>query len=248
MTAPIPGDFFERVRRIAQEEVARFFRSGPLRNSSITDGGLTIRGGFLRLISGAVSLFYVGPYGPAAPDGTPQQGMQLRRADGTAALTMYDAFPGEDGTFNQALTWWDRRQNQVFADDTDSGEGLARPYLPAVFYPGRFGDYLSTTSGSFETIWRAEMPKQHPRLRVAASGATDAAGTAGEMRCLVEGQPFGDTVTGLNSGTFTAGVWGPAFMDELAHMSTVHVEIQARRTAGTGAVRIAPLMAQGMQS
>lgn len=248
MTAPIPSDFWGRVRQMIVEEVAKFFRSGPLRNASITDGGLTIRGGFFRLLFGNIVMWFVGPYGPALPDGTAQQGFYLRRADGTLALDLRDAFPGLDGTLNQALTWYDRTGHGVLADDTDSGEGLARPYLQAAFYPARFGDYLTTTSGTFETIYRAELPKQQPRLRVAVSGATDDAGTSGEMRVLVEGNPLGTTVTGLNSTTFSTGVFGPALLSDAPYMSTLHVEIQARRTAGAGSVRVAPLTIQGMQS
>lgn len=248
MTAPIPSDFWGRIRQMIVEEVAKFFRSGPLRNASISDGGLTIRGGFFRVIGGVANLFYVGPYGPAAGDGTVQQGMTVRRFDGTAALSLYDAFPGATGEdFDQALTWHDREGNAVVADDTNSGQGLARPYIPGALYPARFADYLSTTAGTFETIYRAELPKQHPRLRVAVYAATDTAGTTGQIRCLVEGDQFGAQFD-VDNSVQTTCVWGPEFLPDAAHMSTVHIEVQARRTGGAGQVRIAPISAQGMQS
>ena len=247
MTAPVPSDFFAQVRNIAKEEVAKFFRSGPLRNASISDGGLTIRGGFFRLLFGNVSLFHLGPVTPSLPDGTPQQGWIVRRSDGSTVLALYDANVA-DGQVMQALNWFDRTGHSVLADDTNSGEGLARPYLQHAFYPARFGDYLSTSSATFETIYRAELPKQQPRLRVAVMAATDNADTSGELQVLVEGQPLGTTVTGLNSSTFKTGVFGPALLPDVEYGSTMHVEVQARRTAGTGSVRIAPLTIQGMQS
>jgi hypothetical protein len=246
VTAPIPSDFWGRIRQMISDEVAKFFRSGPLRNASISDGGLTIRGGFFRLLFGNVQLFYLGPVNPPLPDGRPQQGWIVKRADGTTVLDLRDADVA-DGLVLQALNWRDRQGNVVLADDTNSGQGLARPYLQAAFYPARFGDYLGSTSGSFETLYRAELPKQQPRLRVAAIGAADSGGTTGEMRCLIEGAQFGATVT-LTNAVQAFGIWGPEFLPDIDHMETMHVEIQARRTAGAGVVRVAPTAIQGMQS
>ena len=247
--AATPPGLWERVRQIAQQEVAKLLRSGLLRNASISDGGLTIKGGFLRLLDKVlgVDLFYVGPVNPPRADGTPQQGWIVRRADGSVVLLLLDALPTDSGgALNQALNWFDRSRNVVLADDTDSGQGMARPHLNGGWSRTRFGDItVSTTSSSFETLWDTRLTKPQPKLEVWYRASMDTAGTTGEVRVLVNGQPFGAVqAQGFVLATQVVGPL-PVAGD---HMDTLVVEIQGRRSSASGALRVEPLPWFGRQS
>lgn len=247
--AATPAGFWERVEQVCERVLARYIRSGALRNSSLTGGSLTLRGGVFRMVNVADTFnqFYLGPVTPAQPDGTLQPGWILRRADGSLALSVYDAFPadGPDGV-QQAVNWWDRSGQIVVADDTDSGQGLARPFLGGNFGRARYADMgVQTTSGSFETLWIARLTKQQPKLMVTYRATMDTAGTTGETRVLVDGVPLGPA----ESQEFVIGTYfvGPAAVAG-AHMSTITVEIQGRRTSASGALRVEALNWEGRQS
>lgn len=242
----VPRDFWGRIEKMIADAVAKLARSGMLRNATISDGGLTIKGGFFKLVAGATSLFYVGPVGDVLGNGLRQQVWQLRRADGTLALSVFDAAPDPDGTLNQAVNWRDRSGNSVLADDTDSGQGMARPYLAGGFGRARFADMsVATTATTFETLWTARVTKQQPRLFVAYKATGDAAGVTGETRVMVNGVQLGATAT--ESFLLTTRYLGPAAVAG-AHMSDLIVEIQARVTSASGAVRVEALGWEGRQT
>lgn len=246
--AGTPRDFWDRIQKMIEDAVAKLARSGMLRNASIAEGGLTIKGGFLRLMSavvGGVETFYAGPITPALPDGSYQPGMIVRRNDGTVVLQLWDPIPSV-GDYSQFLAWLDRQGNAIFTDDTDSGFGIARPHLAHSFYPSRVQDFPTTTSATFETIFRARVEKQQSNLFVQAWGATDTAGTTGEVQVTVNGTILG-TVQTATSGVINGYNFGPAavagnFGDIL------NVEIQARRTAGTGNVQAGARLVSGWQT
>lgn len=245
LDAGTPPGLWERVRSIAADEVAKFMRSGFLRNASISGGGLTIRGGFLRLMFGDVPLLHVGPVLPAAPDGTPQQGLLIRRSNGTLAMAMYDSSPDDATAPNQALTWWDRTNHIVMSDDTFSGQGIARPYVVGGFGRHRFADWdVATTSASFETLFTTHFYKQHPRLEVSLRASMDTAATTGEVRVMVDGVQLGATTAesfAITTRYFVGAVAGN-------HMTPLLVEIQGRVTSGTGALKVESRYWAGKQS
>lgn len=244
-----PPDFWERVKLVAERAVDSYARSGASRNTSITGGGLTIRGGFFRMLSKAVNgvtQFYLGPSGAVLGDGSVQQILSVRRADGTRVLLLWDAFPAADGTLNQALSWIDRGGNIVISDDTDSGQGIARPYLPAAFYRKRYADLtVSTTSTTFETLWEARIYKQQPRLEVGARATMETSGDTGETRVLVNGVQLG--ATAAQTFLVLAHSFGPAAVAG-AHMEALTVQIQGRVTSATGTLRVEPWFVTGQQS
>lgn len=244
--AATPPGFREQVAKLVEDKLGALLRSGFLRSASIGEGGLTIRGGFLRLVSSGFNLLYAGPISPSAPDGTPQQGVRIRRADGTIALQTRDAFPGADGTFNQALSWLDRDGNTVLADDTDGGQGIARPWLSGGFTRTRYADMtVATTATAWETLWDQRVTKQQPRLEVAYRATMDTDATAGETRVLVNGVQLG--ATAAEAFQVATHYIGPAAVAG-DHMSELVVEIQARVTSGAAAVRVEPLFWKGQQS
>lgn len=242
----VPPDLWERVRKIAAEEVAKSYRSAPLKNSSISNGDLTIKGGAFRAQSPAgVDTFYVGPYGPNDPDGNYQPGMIVKRNDGTAALVLWDPLPNSNG-YRQFLGWYDRTNHAIITDDTDSGQGLARPYLSGVGYLAQPRYWPGTQSASYEVLWRARHPKQHPKLYVQAWGTCDTAGTTGELQVMVNGIQLGATQS-LNSSTVQEFVFGPTnVLGDFGEY--LNIELQVRRTAGTGYALCCFSMIEGRQS
>lgn len=247
--AGTPPGLAERIRQIAATEVAKFMRSGFLRNASITDGFFTIKGGAFRLLSkatGGVEQFYLGPVGDVLGNGERQQFWRVRRADGTTVLRLWDAFPGADGTLNQALSWADRTGNVVFADDTDSGQGLARPWLSGGFARVRYGDMtVSTSAADWETLFEARVDKQQPRLMVGYRASMDADGATGETRVLVNDVQLGPTAA--EAFVLATRFIGPEPVAG-AHMDQLTVKIQARRTSATGGLRVEPIGWWGRQT
>lgn len=246
-----PLDFWGRIQKMIEDAVAKLARSGMLRNARISGGeGLTVgRGSKFQVEhpTGA-QLLLAGIYDSSHTydlgDGSYQPMLLLRRADGSLALSMYDPAPTVGG-YQQFLAMWDRTGSIIISDDTDSGQGLARPYVPLDFYPARTQDWPVTTSGTFETMYRAKGPKQHPRLTVRAWGVNDTVGATGEMRLLVNGSPWGAVETTV-FGSVSEKLWTGTVTG--THMSNVVVEIQARLASGAGSVQVGASQIHGIQS
>lgn len=267
----------ELIRQEVEAGIARYARSGPLRNASITGGaGLSIQdGGSLNVDGGDVNvdgggdvnvgpggkvlakhpngkwLMLVGGYdGPSTsynmPDGSPQPMALIYREDGSLALGMYD--PDPSNGLQQFLALFDRGGNVIMSDDAGSGQGLARPYIPGVLYPNRYADLTQPTTAAtdvWETVLRAELPHQQPRLELAVRATMDTTGATGELQVLVNGLQFG-SVQGLQFSV-ASYTFGPAPV-VAAHMSTLVVEVRARRRTGSGGVRAGGIFIQGRQS
>lgn len=253
--AAVPLETIRQVaREIAAEEVKKFARSGFLNNASITSGGLSIRGGGDLTISdggrlrvnhpadvGGGNGLYVGDIYSEATSEYMGTGLLIEQPDGTDIVQARTDV--ESGGSRVEL--WDSGGRVAVATDSVSRQGLARPLVPGAFYPMRYTDWLASTSAAFEGLWKGELVKQQPRLSVALQVTTDASGTAGEARVMVDGVQLG-AVQAVGFATSIRLV-GPAAVAG-DHMQKVIVEIQARRTAGTGAVRVAPLHVYGWQS
>lgn len=245
----VPPNLKEQIQQMIDRSVAAAFRSAPLRNASISDGGITVKGGFiwLRAADGTSSL-YMGGVVPALPDGTYQPGLILRREDGTVAMALYDPTPDPStpGGFQQFLAVYDRAQQIVMSDDTASGQGLARPYIPIPVTRARYTDMVAVTDSAFVNV--IETPgtfyKVNARARADIRCTTDTADTTGEVRVLVDGVQVGATET-VDFAVTTKYI-GPFAVPGDAY--TQHsIKVQARRTAGTGAVRL-DASVWGMQS
>lgn len=252
----IPPDVYQSLRRMWMQDIADAYRSGALRNARISGGhGLTVSGGGGITIDGGAfrvtglpgvdpeatgdATVYMGGVTPTLPDGTLQPGLIIRREDGTLALALYDPTPDPsvpDG-FNQFLALYDRAQQIVMSDDTDSGQGLARPYVPIPVTRARYTDWVAVTDGGFVDVIETpgEFYKVNARARAHIRCTTDLAGTAGEVRVLVDGVQVGATqAVGF---AITTNYVGPFVVPGGAY-TTHQIKIQARRTAGTGAVRL----------
>lgn len=243
----VPPDLWERVRKIAAEEAAKSYRSAPLRNASISEGGdLSVRGGavrvYYRTAQGGGNAVYFGDLVDQNADyvGT---GILVEGPNGTDIASFSYNFA--DGTSTAHLH--DEKNNIIVGNDSDSGQGLARPWVPmGGFARARYADWgVAAATGTFETLWRGEMIKQLPRISVATLASMDTSGSTGEIRLMVDGIQVGSTQTvGFAQ---TVSLIGPAVVAG-SHMKLLAVEIQARVATGTGALRVEPLHCLGRQS
>jgi len=258
LTPQVPQDIIDIIRGLEQR-IRELEKGAPIRNAQISGGqGLKITGGGGIDVDGSGFIFVRDPDGGTTapfyagflarptydrPDGKAQPGVAMYRDDGTLAFALYDANPA-DG-YQQYVGIYDRAGNIIVGDDTTSGQGLARPYLGFSLYPVRFGELLPTTSATFEQLFSGQGDKQHPNLSVRAWGATDS-GTTGELRVMVNGVQLGATAT-LPALSFTTYDFaGPVAG---THLTTLSVSIEARRTSGTGNVRVGLVTgARGYQS
>lgn len=236
--ATIPTDLLDRLRALERQvrDLMGSANTAPPMNR-ISGGDVVIGdGGTLRVRTPlGEDLLYMGRVEPDRPDGRPQQGLVVRRDDGTLALTVWTGTP--DTLPTQPVQVFDRRGNIVVADDATRW-GLARPYvaypLPA---PVDSALWESTGSLTWTTLYEGPGLVQHPRLlcRAAAEGDTGA-----ELRLLVDGQACGPS-GGADGLDFTAEV--PAEFG-----AEVTFSLQARVAAAGDTVRCKPLALYGVQS
>lgn len=235
-----PPGFWERIEQMIDRKVAAYARSGSSRNMSIGEGGVfTIKGGRLRVLfpeaMGGETSVYAGDI-VSEVDGTYQgTGLFVQAEDGTDIAT----FRTNAATGKPIVTLRDAQGNAVLYTSTSTGQGLVRPFAHLPLYPVRPADFnVGTTAGSFETLYAGEIHKERNDLSVGVRHYADVSGTTGEIRCVVDGVQLGATATVSFSGGVSS--FGPADIAG-THMQFVYVEVQARRTAGTGTVRVMPL-------
>lgn len=235
--AGTPPGLWERVRKIAADEVAKFMRSGFLRNASITGGGLTIRGGgSLKVMhpesrGGGLGVYF-GDTVSAITGNYQGTGLLVQDPAGLDIAT----FRSDENSGIPLAILWDGQQNNVVLTDNVTGQGLARPYIGGTGQPARYDDWtVQTSSTEFETVFTADGYHQHSGMLAWARCSTTAAGTTGEMRVMVDGQQLGDVAP----VAFSIGrkLFGPATLD-LPYSSFVTVEWQARVIDGAGALRV----------
>lgn len=207
-------------------------------------GSTTIDSGSLTVTDGSISIGDIPSiyFGSVLIDGSYfSTGWILRRADTSTALTL-------DGTTasTQFLSHLDRAQNIVVSDDGPGGIGLARPHIGINFVEhSNTVPTITTTSGSLTPLFTGRFQKQHPRIRVDVLARSSAGGTTGEVQLY-------DVATGLLLGSPTAvtsafyGVLtlGPVAVSG-AHMATIEIEVQVRRTAGAGTIGVRIMNAYG---
>lgn len=244
---PGPDDLATRVRALEARlnEMAR----GTLANAVISSGGITIRdlGGIELTDRDGETVFFVGGVGGAwaRPDGSPQPITSISDDRGRWRIAVFDPNPADRG-YRQFVAIWDYNGNIIVSDDVDSGEGLARPYIPLSVSRADQAAWPTTTSGTWDPLEKVRLNKQHPNLAAHIRVATSDDATRGEVRMrdfeadvvLGEVQAFGFAEeTRATLGT-VPGSFG----------QTREVWLEARRTAGNGAVRATLAYAAGVQS
>jgi hypothetical protein len=243
---PAEGDdaYLAEMRRL-RARVEALERANPLRNAAISDGGqLIIRG------TNGDAMVLLGRYdvpGYEAPDGHKQMTVAFWRDTGEIAFELVDAEPTIDG-FQQYWSLFDRAGNRTVSDDATSGQGLARPYLPVVFYDYPAYPTQTTTSTTFETLQRASAAvKQHPRIQVGVLVRSDP-GTTGQVRLwdATHGVQVGSTIS-IGEDDYQGYNIGPVALTG-DHMEGVDLDVQARVTSGPGSIGVRVTTAYGVQS
>lgn len=173
-------------------------------------------------------------------DGSSQQAFWFRRDDGSLFFACFSV-PSVGGD-TQAWTFYDREGNNVFAEDTNSGAGLARPYLPlnapvandSTTWPKGFAATFTAIATSYNTKWQ-------PRMRVFA--LTTVIGTAtGDVQLAIDGNPWGAAVTAGSPLDVTDVI------PDVRIGRQFQLEVQARRLTGTGSIAAQVFMIYGCQS
>lgn len=237
-----PAGFWDRVEQVAKKVVNDYIRAGLLNSASISSGGLTIKGGALKVLysAGQLAVYFGGLVTGTTYAGT---GLLIQEPNGIDIAS----FSYNEVTGTHTANLHDGQNNVIVGNDSFSGQGLARPYVPQGGWArARYADWnIATTSATFETLWRGEMFKQHPKISVATLSSMDTSGSTGELRVVVDGVQMGTTQTiGFAQ---TVSLIGPDVVAGV-HMKVLTVEIQGRVASGAGALKVEPLHCFGRQS
>lgn len=253
----VPGDTPEqalaRQKRNAERRVQEQAAAKRLEASSIGEGGLTVKGGEIRIDGGSWRMLDVdgselGYVGPLFHDGEEtQRGLIFSRSDGTRAFVVYG---GEGGT--QFVAMLDRQGNIIVSDDTFTGQGLANPWLPLGHpYPLRQADPIVWTTpaeATFGALWNIPHLKQHPKIWVKCYVTSDA-DTTGEVR-LWDGfnnVQYGATVPLAAFDAKYVDFGGPFEFPGFYQQESL-LQVQARVTGGAGRIGTQVYFAYGRQS
>lgn len=217
----------------------------------INGGSMTIRGdGGLTLVSaGGVPTFSArGETGEPDPDGNPQPEVRMYRADGSAAFYMWDPLPNQDG-YNQFWAWYDREGNLLLGDDTTSGRGIARPYIPWEVKDENGSDYTTPNStASFLDVHYISGWIQHPRMKVPMTVIAPSTG-AGEVQIVDDAT--GAVVAGPTAVATNTSI-APFYEFNVTPTTSMweyhYFRVQTRRTSGTGNITSRVWSAYGVQS
>lgn len=227
-----PEDLLARIRRL-ENDIATLKRGTTLSNSVLSRGSVEVQtdsGQVLQRI-GAI------PFG-----GSTVQGIASYRANGNVASIVWDTPTG--GGF---WAWYDESGEVVVSDDTVSGQGLARPYVPltAMLYSQVITPPESTTLGTFDRLYRIHGHHQQPYIRAYLITQADA-GTTGEVQLAVDGVAITTAPTAIPDGDNSYRVVDAELPGE--HLSFIAVDVEARRVSGAGTIRVGVAFASGRQS
>lgn len=246
---PKQPSLVDRVKRLEQD-IRRLSKRRTLGHSTISDGDLTVKSrGALKVVDAETGQL-VAIIG-ALPDldrldGSAQPGAAFYREDGSIAAFLGDSNPTVP-PFKQSWQIFDRQGNVVMADDTNSGKGLAKPFVGGgcFFNDTNVVRWPQTTSGTFVTIADTYYCAENAKVQWDIQHVADPA-TAGEVRLLVNGAQVDTTqVVGTSFGLWSR------FSITLPGVNVgdfPYIALQARRTSGTGGVFSIVQRFQGDQS
>jgi hypothetical protein len=242
-------------RQIRELAAARGLESATIGQRGLAvkgTGGATLEGGGGVTIAGGGKVQVIDPdtrntvayVGSADMQSTSADGHEtqmvslLFRDDGSPALQLADLNAVANHDHKQALQWPDMSSRVIFADDTASGSGIANPYFAEGTLAEISPPAATTTSASFTALRWADSYTQHPKVTANVLVQT-AAGTTGEIRLTVNGVLIG-TALAIPANSFSnfiipASAWPSS---QYAFESRVIVQLEARRTAGTGTIGV----------
>lgn len=228
-----------------QRDIKNLFTSANVRKAltQVSTGALEILGTLTILPGGKFNAQYTNGnsavyFGPVTDGNTIGESVILRRGDGTTILYV-EGFSDQDSTFYIA----DKNEDVILADD-DQG-GLSNPYIPYTF--ASILNMPSNNTGSFVTVNKSWVQKQHPRIQMALQ--YDITSTTGEIRIAVSGGTGDGTelaLESLSTGNDTLEI-GPVDLPG-EYLETFYIEVQTRVASGTGDVGCVMLGAYGVKS
>lgn len=223
-----------------------------LHAASIDAGDLTIQAGGSVVVKGSNgnTLLRAGRFdgGANLADGTKQSALHAYREDGSIAFELFDPDPPLDG-FHQYFAIKDRNDSIILADDTTSGQGLARPYMQQAWVSSDISNFANTSSTSFQVAYECLMYKQHPNLWLTIAKYSSDGVTDGEYR--IRDWYTGDIVYGpvLLDGTYSISFDQPVIdMTAYEHMRAMWLLLEFRRKTGAGSVNVRLVATHGVQS
>ncbi len=220
------GDVMHEIAEL-KRQVAELTSGRRLEAATIGAGGITIQAGGKVLVCDDVgnAMIWLGQV-PFGEEGTKPGLVAFRAGGGPPAMSLFDGI----------FAAWDRAGNIVMSTDEASGQGIARPWLPVTWAGSDYTKWPGTTSGAFAVVVETAIPRQQPRIFVRVRHSTDVSGTTGELRLMCDGTQLGTTVPVAYAIDFSD--FGPVDLPpSSAFGDTIGLSIDARRTAGTGAVR-----------
>ncbi|MDF6043261.1 hypothetical protein LRD69_14100 [Streptomyces sp. JH14] len=249
----LPGGATDLARRLAalEREVRELRAARRLENASVGAGGVrVVDGGRFAMDTPAkkhmVDIGAITNDDYNHGDGTRQQGIFLRREDGSPMLSCFSYPPF--GSEAQAWKFYDNSGSVVLAEDANSGAGLARPYLPVALAPAYGGawDYWPRTSATTMTeLWGGRIYKQQPRIVVVVRASMDTSGATGSIGLKISDVSQPSQSVGFAVGYYTLG---PYSLANFEHMQQVDITVEAKRDSGTGTIRASLFSAYTIQS
>src|SRR5690606_6281834 len=225
------GDLLYRIEQLERE---LFKRTGGrrLENSSIGAGGLQVKdGGSITIDGGELVLIdefgvEVARWGEVSYGGQSSRGWVMRYPNGVQAFSMGGSRE------NPVIIIRDSQENEVFATDFLSRNGLSRPYLNYHMVPASEADstttgpmWPSTESSAYTAMWEGTNPIQHPRIRLRIT--TTANGGTTQWRFLVDGN-----VAATGSGGFYNNVNVPGWGSSINPGDVKDLVLEARQSGG----------------
>lgn len=229
--------------------IEKLEKGNPLQNASIDVGGTDASvydqniGIRVRDADTNRDIFIIGAdVNAPKPNGNTQPFVAMYRADdGSLAFSLYDTDPS-DGSWHQVISFTDRKGNRIVADDTNSGFGLAIPYLHYPLFPSFASNmWYSTTSTAYSTAYESYIAISQPMLYIRMGLIS--AGQAGVAQVVVDGVSRGSNVS------FSTSVFGEwllpmyQYVDVVGQM--VDLQIQIRCVGGNNQISCYPISCFG---
>lgn len=251
-----PGDPVVALsRRVAALEalVKQLAAAPTLGNSSISQGSLNIVGGSISVAGGSFTLYdstgtvllQVGPqlYG--------DRGVTAYRADGSVVFRIAKIFSASDT--QQTFQIYDRSGRVVGGDAQLSPAGFDSPHVPLAWRPLDRSDAKSTTSATFVSLFESRGIYNNPAVPYTFSVLCSDSSTAGQIQVIdaSTGNPLAPFFAAPWLGTIPAGSTAETFITTpplavpLGSGGAFTVQVQVKRTAGTGSISLAVAQAVG---
>lgn len=162
------------------------------------------------------------------------------RDNGTLAFSVRKQI--SSGDTSQLLRLHDKLGNVIGGDSLAATTGFDAPYIPNMWRPADRSDAKTTTSATFVTLFKCATYHQNPAIPFVFHTLASDGTTTGQIQVLGNGSPlgpnFGAPWLGSVSGTAETLVTSSALMLPGAMGDAIDLEVQVKRTAGTGTVSV----------